>query len=183
MDKCKRCQDLDQELEQAAATYWNAYHRYNGLSDRDPDKARAAQVVEAAKRRLDESRQDHELHLRTDHTSQSGDSEWTTDTLCRVLPITGVEFKTFAYGAWRAQLRTEPAPPVFGDQVACQVEFWQLEPRQGWSGPGVRRLTLFLSCSKLMGSDSGIYRQKIFFRCDDWLNSPEVEAQVALLRE
>jgi hypothetical protein len=105
MHQCKRCQDLDQELEQAAATYWNAYHRYNVLSDRDPDKARAAQVVEAAKRRLDESRQDHELHLRTDHSSQSGDSEWTLETLYRVLSITGVEFETFTNGAWRAQLR------------------------------------------------------------------------------
>ena len=74
MDQCNQCQDLNRDLELAAATYWNAYHRYNGLPDGHAERPRAALMTQEAKRRLNDATQAHEEHVRVAHPSPSSDS-------------------------------------------------------------------------------------------------------------
>jgi hypothetical protein len=74
MDQCNQCQDLNRALELAAATYWNAYHRYNGLPDDHAERPRAALMTQEAKRRLNEATQALEEHVRVAHPSQASDS-------------------------------------------------------------------------------------------------------------
>jgi hypothetical protein len=61
-------------LELAAATYWNAYYRYNGLPDGHAERPRAARMTQEAKRRLNDATQAHEEHVRVAHPSPSSNS-------------------------------------------------------------------------------------------------------------
>jgi hypothetical protein len=74
MVQCNQCQELDRDLELAAAVYWDAYHRYNGLPDGHVERAWAALVTQEAKRRLDSAKQAHEEHVRVAHFSPASDS-------------------------------------------------------------------------------------------------------------